>query len=85
MTVIEAANYGFELLLHPSYSPDSAPSDLFLFSKLKSQLYSHHFGNNEKIIGTADEFWEDQDSTFFLDGNAMLENGWTNFIIIKEN
>ena len=29
---------GFEILPHPPYSPDMAPSDFYLFPKLKSHL-----------------------------------------------
>ena len=42
--VAEAANCGFELLLHPSYLPDLVPSGFFLFSKLKIHLCGRHFG-----------------------------------------
>ena len=34
---------------HPPYSPDLAPCDLYLFSKLKSKLKGHHFGTMENI------------------------------------
>ena len=33
-----ATEYGFEILPHPLYSPDMAPSDFYLFPKLKSHL-----------------------------------------------
>ena len=35
VTVAGAANYDFELLSYPLYSPDLAPSDFFLIPKLK--------------------------------------------------
>lgn len=31
-----------------------------------------------------EEFWEDQEATFFCDGIAMLEHRWTNCIGVKE-
>ncbi|GFT70950.1 putative DD34D transposase [Trichonephila clavipes] len=34
---------GFELLLHPPYTPDLAPSDFFLFSDLKRMLAGQKF------------------------------------------
>ena len=35
------------VLPHPPYSPDLAPFDFYLFSKLKSKLKGHHFGTME--------------------------------------
>jgi histone-lysine N-methyltransferase SETMAR len=34
---------GFQLLEHPPYSPDVAPSDYHLFSQLKTSLKGHTF------------------------------------------
>ena len=40
----------FELLLHPPYSPDLAPSDYWLFADLKRMLQGKRFGSNEEVI-----------------------------------
>jgi len=37
------------VLPHPPYSSDLAPSDFYLFPKLKSKLKGHHFGTMENI------------------------------------
>ena len=37
------------VLPHPPYSPDLAPCDFYLFSKLKLKLKGHHFGTMENI------------------------------------
>ena len=58
VAVDEVANWGFELLPHPTYLSNFVPSDFFLFSKLKSYLHGHNFGNNE-IICTVEKFLED--------------------------
>jgi len=34
---------------HPHYSPNLAPCDFYLFSKLKLKLKGHHFGTMENI------------------------------------
>ncbi|GFV58095.1 hypothetical protein TNCV_2109231 [Trichonephila clavipes] len=39
---------GFELLLHPPYNPDLAPSDFFLFSDLKRRLAGQKFCADEE-------------------------------------
>jgi len=36
----------YELLEHPPYSPDLAPSDFFLFQKLKLFLVGQRFSSN---------------------------------------
>ena len=41
---------GFEIFPHPSYSPDMAPFDFYLFPKLKSHLLGTQYGNNEGVI-----------------------------------
>jgi len=38
-----AAEYGYELLPHPVYSPDLAPSDFYLFPLLKKHFSGTHF------------------------------------------
>jgi len=37
------------LLEHPAYSPDLAPSDFFLFPKIKETLKGRHFDNSDDI------------------------------------
>ena len=75
-------NYGFELLQHPAYAPDLAPSDFYLFPKLKSHLLGHQFRNNDEVIH-AIKYLADQDSNFFLEGIAMLEDHFTKCIDVK--
>jgi transposase len=40
---------GWELLFHPPYSPDLAPSDYHLFGPLKDYLRSHHYETDEAV------------------------------------
>ena len=39
---------GYELIPHPTYSPDLAPSDYFLFPNLKKDIRGRHFGPTKK-------------------------------------
>ena len=39
---------GYELIPHPAYSPDLAPSDFFLFSNLKKDIRGLHSGRMKK-------------------------------------
>ncbi|KAI8498764.1 hypothetical protein Bbelb_232170 [Branchiostoma belcheri] len=46
-----AANeFGFAVLPHPSNSPDLAPSDFYLFPKLKFHLRGQRFDGNDDVI-----------------------------------
>ena len=40
---------GWEILPHPPYSPDLAPSDFFLFGPLKETLRGVKFNSNEEV------------------------------------
>jgi hypothetical protein len=40
-------------LPHPLYSPDLAPCDFFLFSKLKTHLKEHPFGTVQNVQAAA--------------------------------
>jgi hypothetical protein len=39
----------WEVLEHPSYSPDLAPSDFHLFGPLKHHLSAEHFSDDEAV------------------------------------
>jgi len=54
-------NAGFELLRHPSYSLDLAPSDFYLFPKLKEFMKGRRFADDEDVICTANDWLEDQE------------------------
>ena len=51
-----ATECGFEILPHPPYSPDLAPSDFYLFPKLKTNLRGRIFGNNEGVMDAVNEY-----------------------------
>ena len=83
---------GFEVLPHPPYSPDMAPSDFYLFPKLKSNLRGTQFGSNEGVIAARsnegviaamNEYLEDQEKDSYLEGISKLEQKWTKCIALK--
>ena len=63
-----ATECGFEVLPHPPYSPDLAPSDSILFPKLKTNLHGRNFGSNEGVIDAVNEYLGDQDEDFYFEG-----------------
>ena len=41
--------FGWDVLPHPPHSPDLAPSDYHLFTKLKDHLSGTHFSNDNEV------------------------------------
>ena len=56
--------WGFELVEHPPYSPDLAPSDYYLFPKLNKELGGHYFPSDNDVIDDVDHFLKGQDPAF---------------------
>jgi histone-lysine N-methyltransferase SETMAR len=73
---------GLQELNHPSYSPDLAPSDYFLFSKLKSDLRGKKFTSDEEVISAVSDHFKDKNSEYFC-GIQKLFNRSKKCIEIK--
>ena len=56
---------GYEVIPHPAYSPDLAPSDYFLFPNLKKDIRGRHFRSNEEVVAAVKEWFRDKDPGFF--------------------
>jgi len=67
---------GFELLSHPPYSPDLAPSDFHLFRHLKDSLNGQAFEDDNAVIMAINEWIEEQEQNFFLEGVKTLVQRW---------
>ncbi|UYV80720.1 hypothetical protein LAZ67_19001531 [Cordylochernes scorpioides] len=48
---------GFEVLEHPAYSPDLAPSGYFLFGLLKKELKGKRFDSDEDVQKVVQDFF----------------------------
>ena len=59
------AEYGYELLPHPLYSSDLAPSDFYLFPLLKEHLSGTHFSSDDEVIASVEVFQQGQDELFY--------------------
>ncbi|XP_018349932.1 PREDICTED: histone-lysine N-methyltransferase SETMAR-like [Trachymyrmex septentrionalis] len=84
-TMVKLNELGFELLPHPPYSPDLAPSDYFLFAELKKMLAGKKFRSDEEVIAETDAYFEGQPKSFYKTGIERLERRWTNCIALKGN
>ena len=54
-----ATECGFVISSLPSYSPDMAPSDLYMFPNLKSYLCGTQYGSSESVIEAVNEYLGD--------------------------
>jgi len=61
-----------ELLHHPSYLPEMAPIDFYLFPKLKEFRKQCKFTDEEDVICTKNGWLEDEDQQFFYSGICAL-------------
>ena len=71
---------GFELVQHPPYSPDLAPSDFHLFPKLKKAISGSHFQSDDDVILAVEDFLEGQDKDFFKSRIEALQHRWSKCI-----
>lgn len=84
-TMAKLHELGFELLPHPPYSPDLAPSDYFLFSDLKRMLAGKKFGSNEEVIAETEAYFEAKPKEYFKNGIEKLEGRYNRCIAIEGN
>jgi len=64
----------FEVLFHPPYSPDLAPSDFHFFPHLKRDLKGTHFTSDE--AKQAVTWIKQRTPEFFIDGMRKLVLRW---------
>ncbi|GFU58797.1 histone-lysine N-methyltransferase SETMAR [Trichonephila clavipes] len=63
-----------ELLDHPPYSPDLAPSNFFLFPYLKIALGGQRISSNEETITFVDNYLAEKNAGYYLDGLQRWEH-----------
>ncbi|EGI62185.1 Mariner Mos1 transposase [Acromyrmex echinatior] len=66
----------WEVLLHPPYSPDVAPSDYHLFRSMAHDLADQHFRSYEEVKNWIDSWIASKDDQFFRRGIRMLPERW---------
>ena len=59
---------GYELIPHPSYSPEPAPSDFFQFPNLKKDIRGLHFRSDEEVVTAVEEWVNERTLTFSVLG-----------------
>ena len=73
----------YELLEHPPYFPDLAPSDFCLFRKLKLFLVGQCFSSKQETIAAVEGYFADLTKNHYRDGIMALEHRWNKCISLK--
>ena len=71
---------GWDVLPHPPYSPDLAPSDYFLFRSLQNSLNGKNFNNDDDVKSYLIQFFANKNQKFFERGIMMLPERWQKVI-----
>ncbi|EZA48928.1 Histone-lysine N-methyltransferase SETMAR [Ooceraea biroi] len=74
---------GWDVLPHPPYSPDLAPSDYHSFRSLQNALNGKTLTADEDIKSLLELFFAEKDKNFFERGIMKLPEKWQK--IIKQN
>ena len=75
-TVQTINNLGWELLPHPSYSPDLAPSDFHLFGPLKEFTRDTKFESEDEVKNVVSDWVRHQSKDFYAEGIRKLVHKW---------
>jgi histone-lysine N-methyltransferase SETMAR len=73
----------YELFEHPPHSPDLAPSDIFLFPKLKLFLAGRSFSSNQEATAAVERYFADLTKNHYRNGITALEHRWNKCISVK--
>jgi len=60
--------WGWEILEHPPYSPDMAPSDFHLFPNMKEHLHAKQFKSHDDVKPEVQTWLRGQDPTLYRQG-----------------
>lgn len=80
MTRQKLSELGWEVLIHPPYSPDLAPSDYYLFRSLQNFLDGKKLANKTAAANTVAEFFASKPQKFYTDGIMKLSVKWQRVI-----
>ena len=78
-----ATECGFKTLPHLPYSSDMAPSDFYLFPKLKYHYRGTQNSSNEGVLEAVNEYLGDHENAFYFEGKRKPEQRWAKGIALK--
>ncbi len=71
---------GWDLLTHPAYSPDIAPTDYHLFRSLSNDLRGRQFKNEDDLKSYLGDFFDSKSPEFYTKGIYDLPTRWSQVI-----
>ena len=67
---------GWEILIHPPYSPDLAPSDFHLFLSMSNSLRNKAFANDDELNQWLVNFFASKPASFYSESIMSLPKKW---------
>ena len=83
MTRQKRLQLGWEVLIHPPYSPDIAPSEFHLFRSLQNSLNGKNFSSLEDCKRHLEQFFAQKDKKFGQEGIMKLPEKWQK--VVEQN
>lgn len=80
MTKLAIQDLNWEVLQHPPYSPDIAPSDFYLFRAIANDIRGVTFKSDEDVRIWLGEWFGSKDQVFFRHGIEKLPKRWETVI-----
>jgi [histone H3]-lysine36 N-dimethyltransferase SETMAR len=78
-------NMGWEVLPHPAYSPDLAPSDYHLFRSMQHFFKKKIYTEIESIKKDLDSYFSSRPESFYKSGIQPLPERWEKVILNNGN
>lgn len=82
-TLQKLKEFEWDIIPHPPYSPDIAPSDYYLFRSLEHFIAGKSFKDSASIKMTLDQFFDSKTDKFYKGGIDQLPKRWEK--ITKQN
>jgi histone-lysine N-methyltransferase SETMAR len=73
-------DFAWEVLPHPPYSPDMAPSDFHLFTSFKGWLKGKRYADMDEVRAGVQEFFDSKPAEFYARGFTKLPDIWEEII-----
>ena len=76
MTLAKIAELNWEIMLHPSYSPDLSPTDFHLFLSLDNHMKNRTFNIEDDLTTEVHSFFQSKTKDFYKNGITKSLNRW---------
>ena len=80
LTQQKVAQLGWEVLPHPLWSLDLAPSDYHLFLSLRNYLCNKHYEDFDELKSDLTAFFESKPGSFYRRGIELLPERWAKVV-----